>query len=150
MDRFVGTHENRLDAKMRVSVPARFREVLRGDRDADAAVKLMLRQSTKLPCIECWPPTRFERLARTLDELDPLSDEYEQRATVIYGKTSEVDLDKEGRIVLTPALARKAQVKDRVAFMGKGDLFQLWEPAALDAYQAEAEAATLARGSRPQ
>ena len=142
MDRFVGTHENRLDAKGRVSVPARYRELLRAGAgaDADAPVRLMLRPARKLDCIECWPPARFERLASTLDGLDPLSDEYEVRSTIIYGRTTEAELDREGRIVVPSKLALRAKLKDRVAFLGKGDLFQLWEPDAMERHQADADA----------
>ena len=140
MDRFVGTHENRLDAKGRVSVPARYRELLRAGLEADAPVRLMLRPARKLDCIECWPPARFERLARTLDELDPLSDEYEVRATIIYGRTTEADLDREGRIVVPAKLAARAKLKDRVAFLGKGDMFQIWEPDAMERHQDDADA----------
>ena len=147
MDRFVGTHENRLDAKGRVSVPARFRELLRAELDADAPVRLMLRPSHTLDCIECWPAAGFERLAATVNGLDPLSDAYNRQLAIVYGRTTEVELDKEGRIVIGPKLAARVDVKDRVAFMGVGELFQLWEPDALERYNADAEAAY--RQSRP-
>ena len=141
MDRFVGTHENRLDAKGRVSVPARFRELLRAGSEPHAPVRLMLRPSHKLDCIECWPAAGFERLAGTLNALDPLGDEYDRRSAMIYGRTTEVELDKEGRIVLGPKLTARARVTDRVAFMGMGELFQIWDPDTVERYQAESEAA---------
>jgi MraZ protein len=131
MPSFRGTHENRLDAKGRVSIPAQFRAVLREGLELDAPIKLMLRPSDRHDCMECWPIAKFELLARSLDGLDPLSAEYEDRASVIYGDTTDVDLDKEGRIALTPAVVAKAKITGRVAFVGMGDQFHLWEPDAL-------------------
>ena len=149
MTQFVGTHLNRLDAKGRVSVPAAFRAALRSGLAADEPTTVMLRPSHKYDCVECWPVAKFERLVRSLDSLDPLSDEYDDRSTVIFGDTTQVDLDKEGRIVLTPALASCAKLTDRVAFMGMGETFHIWEPEAVERRRAEARAGARRDNSRP-
>ena len=148
MSQFVGTHLNRLDAKGRVSIPAAFRTALRAGLDAEEPTTLMLRPSHKFDCVECWPLAKFEKLARSLDGLDPLSDEYDDRSTVIFGDTNSVDLDKEGRIVLTPILAAYARLKDKVAFMGMGDTFHIWEPEALERRRADARAGARRDNSR--
>ena len=76
MSHFLGTHQNRLDAKGRVSVPAPFRAALRTE-EADSPITLILRPSHKFPCIEGWPVPKFEALANSLGKLAQFSDTFQ-------------------------------------------------------------------------
>jgi len=135
MTQFLGTHQNRLDAKGRVSVPAAFRTALRG---TDGTAALVLRPSHKHPCIEAWPASAFEALAAPVDRLDTFSDEQDDLVTSLYADACPVETDKEGRIVLTDALKAHAGLLDAVVFMGMGRIFTIWEPAAAEQRRAEA------------
>ena len=140
MSVFLGAHQNRLDAKGRVSIPAGYRAILRA-QTAEAQPGdplLVLRQSPKHPCIEAWPMPAYLRLGPVLDRLDLFSDDGEDMALSLYGDAYPVDPDKEGRIVLPEALAAHAGVSESVAFMGLGRHFQIWEPQAAERRRAEA------------
>lgn len=130
MSQFLGTHENRLDAKGRVSVPAPFRAALRAGLDADGPVTLILRPSHKHACIEGWPAAKFEALAAGLGKLAQFSDEHEDMAAALYADAYPVEADKEGRIVLDDRLVKYGGLSGQVAFMGLGDIFQIWDPTA--------------------
>ena len=145
MTHFLGTHQNRLDAKGRVSVPAPFRAALKafnGSRESEAAglngSASVLRPSHKHPCIEGWPPAVFKQLASTLERLDLFSEEHDDMAAALYADAYPVESDKEGRIVLPENLVAHAGISDTVVFMGLGRTFQIWEPAAADRRRAEA------------
>ena len=149
MSVFLGTHQNRLDAKGRVSIPAGFRAVLRarplpgllsGDVAADApgTVQVVLRPSHKYPCIEAWPTDAFAALARPLDRLDMFSEDHDDLSAALYADAYPVDADKEGRIMLPEMLSRHAGLSDSVAFMGLGPIFQIWEPHAAERRRIEA------------
>lgn len=150
MSVFLGTHQNRLDAKGRVSIPAGFRTILRAQAantpiDPPAGdTLLVLRQSPKHPCIEAWPTPAFRALAPNLDNLDLFSDDQEDMALSLYGDAWPLDPDKEGRITLPEALAAHASLTDSVTFMGLGRHFQIWEPEA--AARRIVEARARARG----
>ena len=132
MSVFLGTHQNRLDAKGRVSVPAGFRAALRGN-DADAgAVQVVLRPSHKHPCIEAWPHHAFAALASPLDRLEMFSEDHDDLSAALYADAYPIETDKEGRISLPEVLAAHAQLSDQVAFMGLGHIFQIWEPKAAE------------------
>ncbi len=137
---FLGTHQNRLDAKGRVSIPAGFRAVLRAQAEqaTPGEALIVLRQSPKHQCIEAWPMPAFLALGPTLNRLDMFSDDQEDLALSLYGDAYPVDADKEGRIVLPEALTAHAGLTDSVAFMGLGHHFQIWEPAAAERRRAEA------------
>lgn len=129
MSQFLGTHQTKLDAKGRTSVPATFRAALRGG-DESAPAALVLRPSHRHPCIEAWPAAVFESLAKPLDTLDLFSDNQEDMQLALYADASSVEADKDGRIILPDSLVQHAGLTDTVVFMGLGRVFQIWEPAA--------------------
>lgn len=137
MSQFVGTHQNRLDSKGRVSVPAPFRTALRAGSD-NSATSLVLRPSHKHPCIEGWPNDVFNALAGPLESLDLFSESHDDFAAVLYADAFPVEADKEGRIVLPEMLVNHAGLVDAVVFMGLGRTFQIWEPGAAERRRAEA------------
>jgi MraZ protein len=146
MSHFLGTHQNRLDAKGRVSVPAPFRASLRALADGTDGASLVLRPSHKHPCIEAWPAAVFQALATPLDRLDLFSEAHDDLAAALYADAFPVDADKEGRIVLPEPLTSHAGLTDSVVFMGLGRTFQIWEPEAAERRRAEARDRARARG----
>ena len=140
MGQFLGTHQNRLDSKGRVSVPASFRSALRartGEAEA-GGVALILRPSHKQPCIEGWPPDEFDRLALPLQRLDLFGEDHDDMAALLYPDAYPVESDKEGRIVLSEMLLSHAGIGAGVTFMGMGPIFHIWEPEAGERFRAEA------------
>lgn len=137
MASFLGTHQNRLDAKGRVSVPASFRQVIRSD-DETASISLVLRPSHQHRCIEAWPSAEFEALAQPLNRLDLFSQAHDDLAATLYSDAFPVEADKEGRIVLPDSLVSYAGLTETVVFMGLGRIFQIWEPEAAERRRAEA------------
>ena len=143
MTQFVGTHQNRLDAKGRVSIPAPFRNLL---KNSDGIAALVLRPSHKHPCIEGWPPAMFEALAAPLQTFDLFSEEQEDLAAALYADAHQMESDKEGRITLPESLKEHAGLTEGVVFMGLGRTFQIWEPAAAERRRVEARERVRARG----
>jgi MraZ protein len=139
MNQFLGSHQNKLDAKGRVSVPAQFRAALRQGGDGNGAgVQLVLRPSHFHPCIEAWPPGEFDTLATPLEHYSRLSAEHQDLAASLYADAYPVEADKEGRILIPGELAAHAGLTEAVVFMGMGATFQIWEPAAAERRRAEA------------
>lgn len=133
---FLGSHQNRLDAKGRVSIPALFRNALK--QGGEDALSLILRPSHLHPCIEAWPPARFAALETPLAQYSILSPEHQDLATSIYSEAFPIETDKEGRILLPDHLVAHAGLTDAVLFMGVGPTFQIWEPGAAARRRAEA------------
>jgi MraZ protein len=140
MTQFMGTHQNKLDAKGRVSIPATFRTVLRDAAQEGANPSLVLRPSHKHACIEGWPAADFHALGSDMQRLDMFSESQDDLAFVLYAEAAELTPDKEGRIVLPEALLSSAGITGDMVFVGLGRQFQIWEPAALAQRRAEAMA----------
>jgi MraZ protein len=145
MTQFLGTHQNKLDAKGRVSVPAPFRSALKA-QDETNGTHLVLRPSHQHHCIEAWPTPEFEALADPLNRLDLFSQEHDDMAATLYADAFPVETDREGRIVLPDNLVAYAGLTDAVVFMGLGRIFQIWEPAAAERRRAEARLRARERG----
>ncbi len=154
MSVFLGMHQNRLDAKKRVSIPAGFRTVLRAraGETAEGDSLMVLVPSLKHACLDVWPMAAFLALGAPLNRLDTFSDDQDDMALALYGDAEPVDPDKEGRILLPDAMAAHAGLVDSVAFVGLGNIFQIWEPAAAlrrrDEARSRARGVTLAAASR--
>jgi MraZ protein len=143
MSPFLGTHQNRLDAKGRVSIPAAFRASL---KDSDGSTALILRPSHKHACIEAWPAASFNALAKPLEGMDLFSEDHDDMALSLYADAYPVEADKEGRIMLPEALAAHAGLSDAATFLGAGRIFQIWEPAAAETEKQQARERARAKG----
>lgn len=147
MSAFLGTHQNRFDAKGRVSIPAPFRSILR-EQANDGESLVILRPSHLHPCVEAWPNIAFASLAAPLGEIDIFSEDHDDIATSLYADAYPLDSDKEGRIIIPEALRVHAGLTDEVAFMGTGRTFQIWEPMAAARRREDARARSRALMAR--
>lgn len=143
MSPFLGTHQNRLDAKGRISIPAAFRAAM---KDADGTTALILRPSHKHACIEAWPAAAFNALAKPLEGMDLFSEDREDMAISLYADAHAAEADKEGRILLPEALVAHAGLRDTATFLGAGRVFHIWEPAAAEQHKQEARERARANG----
>ena len=88
---------------------------------------------------------KFEALKQSFTKLNKFSDEYEDLSITIFADAYPVEADKEGRIVLPADLVEHAGLGNQVSFMGVGDTFQIWEPAAGTRRRTEARAGSRIR-----
>jgi MraZ protein len=127
---FVGSHEQRIDGKGRVSVPALFRDVL-GKSNTFYAFPSFIHRG-----IECRTTDYMDTLSTRIDDLDPLSDEQDHLSLAIFGTSHALTPDKDGRVILPGALCQHAEITDQVVFVGTGRSFQLWAPVHYRGHQA--------------
>jgi len=145
MNRFVSTYIMRLDAKGRVSIPASFRAVLA----RDGYEGLYCHPALDRPALDAGGNALLSEIETLILRYPPYSDEREQFAAALYGRSETLKPDSEGRIILTETLKAHTGVTDAVAFVGLGHKFQIWEPQRFRAHLATATATVRAtRGSR--
>jgi MraZ protein len=156
---FNGTYMQNFDAKGRVSVPASFRVALRAgavnipaSAEGPISIPLVLRPSEKVACIEALTEVKHQDLVAELEKLDPLSDEYDALATVLFADAWPIETDKEGRIIIHDTLLNHAGLSrsGSVAFVGMGTRFQLWHPDNVSGHKAAAQATWRSRSASPR
>ncbi|WP_138379369.1 division/cell wall cluster transcriptional repressor MraZ [Luteithermobacter gelatinilyticus] len=142
MPKFTSTYTNKVDKKGRVSVPASFRAAL----PEGSWQGIVVYPSFVHDAIEGCDLAHLDRLADSIDDLAPFSEEHDAFTLSIISSSSRLAFDSEGRIILPQELMEIAGIVDRATFVGRGNTFQIWEP---EAFQAElAKAREVARNNR--
>ena len=131
---FIGTFENKVDRKGRVSVPATFRSALQGQ----AFHGIIAFRSYRAQAIEACGMDFMQKLNDSVSNLDLFSDTHDDLATTIFADSHSLALDGDGRVMMPAELAEHAGITDKAAFVGKGPIFQIWEPGRLQAHKDEA------------
>ena len=132
MGRFLSNTINKVDKKGRVSIPASFRPILGDTRT------LYTLMSVDLPTVDAGGVELIERHEEQLQQMNPLSKEYELYSFVLHGDSDELKIDGEGRVLITDTIREQTGITDRAAFVGRGHFFQIWEPERFLAYREEA------------
>jgi len=145
MNRFLSNAINKIDSKGRVSVPSVFRTVLARNGTED----LYAYQDFVFPAVSMAGAEVLERFERMIGSLDPFSEEANRMSLLVHGGGVFMKLDAEGRLLLTDFIRDFTGITDRVTFAGRGDHFQLWEPAAFDEMQARARKEGIRPAQRP-
>jgi MraZ protein len=124
---FTGEYRHAVDDKGRVAVPVRFRSELA----TGAFVSKWLDG-----CLALHPRAAWDHLAARVGAL-PVSD---SNARVfqrhIFGAAFEVELDRQGRLVVPGVLREYATLETDVVVVGSRDHLELWSPAKWAAYSA--------------
>lgn len=134
MESFRGRFTNKIDAKGRVSVPAKFRTVT----VAQGLNGIICFPSFQGGFVEGGGPALSSMIDDMLDQLDPFSPERDALAAVLLGDSAELLFDSDGRVVLPEDLRAHAGISDQITFVGLGRKFQIWEPTAYEAFRLEA------------
>ena len=128
---FLGTIENKLDQKGRISVPADFRMVVKNS----IFQGIILFHSFTNKCIEGCSMERMEMLSDATDNLDLFSEENDNLNSLIFSDARQLSFDVTGRIVIPSDLLEFAGIKNSALFVGKGKTFQIWNPDEFNKFQ---------------
>jgi len=133
---FSGRFDHAIDAKGRVSIPVRFREVLqKADLDRLFITNFILSNE---PCLALYPPDEWWRLVAKVRQRPSFDRNVQLFQTFYLGGAHEVEVDNHGRIVIPPKLRQFAHLDKDVTFSAMTDHFQLWDKATLDRVLGEA------------
>jgi len=127
---FTGASSLILDAKGRLSVPTRYRDVL----NATAAGQLTI---TKHPdrCLMVFARPEWEKFRERIANL-PMSAHWHKR--IFLGNAMDVEIDATGRVLVSPELRASAGLTKEAVLLGMGNYFELWDKATYDAQEAQA------------
>jgi MraZ protein len=122
-----------MDAKGRMSIPARHRDALA--LQSEGRVTL-----TKHPhgCLLLFPRPVWE-IHREQIAAWPMSARAWQR--IFLGNASDVEMDSAGRILISPELRAAVGMTREVMLLGMGSHFEVWDAAKLDESESQAIAA---------
>ena len=135
MTLFRGTFDHSLDAKNRLTMPARYRGAL-----ADGVVLAM--PVDQKPCVGVWRAQEYEAYSRrALAGLQPLSPRLAELERFFYGSSQDAELDSAGRIIVPTRLSEHAQLRKEILIVGVGDRLELWSKPLWQDHQPELSSA---------
>lgn len=117
-----------LDAKGRVTVPSRWRDVL-----VSTVGGQMVVAKNPARCLTLYPRPVWDAFEAELARL-PMKDEGWRRLYI--GSATEVEIDAASRVLVPPELRAWAGLEREVMFMGVGDKFELWDKARYESVEA--------------
>jgi MraZ protein len=120
---FMGEYSHTIDAKGRIIVPVKFRESLGDNFVVTKGLDNCLFVYTK----EDWQ--KFEGKLRTL----PLTNKDARKFTRFFlAGAAEMEVDKQGRILIPSVLREFAALEKDVVFVGVGSRIEIWNRAGWD------------------
>jgi MraZ protein len=131
---FRGTFEHALDAKHRLTVPAKFRAALA----PGVVVALSPETEPGTPrTIALWTPEGYDRYtAAALAGANPLSARARDLKRMLFNNSWEVELDSANRVMIPTPAMQYAGLSKEVVITGSGECLEVWDRGAYAAYNA--------------
>lgn len=115
-------YRHKVDEKNRVSVPAQWRPA-----EAGTVLTLMVwPKSNEGICLRVLPPKKMESMAKDIEAM-PSDDPKKSVLKRFFGsRSTQVTLDKVGRITIPDEMAKAAGIKKEAVLVGVVDAFEIW------------------------
>ena len=120
---FRGINAINVDAKGRMSIPTRYRQRLLDN----AQGQLVLTIDTEEECLLLYPLSAWEAIEAKIEALPSFNKVTRRIQRLLLGHATELEMDKNGRILLPPLLREYASLDKRVILLGQGKKFELWD-----------------------
>lgn len=127
---FIGEFLHTIDSKGRVAIPAKFRLKL----GEGAVVTRGLDR-----CLFLYPKREWLKLAKKIAALPISQNNTRAFNRLMLAGAMDVDLDKQGRIVIPEYLRKYADIKKKVAIVGLFNRLEIWPEDKWNRYKEETE-----------
>ena len=127
---FLGTYEHTLDAKGRLVMPRKFRDLL------DEGCVITKRQEH---CLAVYTPEAWKQEYERVNNLPNTNRKARMYRRSLFAGANDVTLDKQGRIPVPENLRVWAGMEKDVTVVGSGDVIELWPTSVWNAEEAEAD-----------
>ncbi|NJK79232.1 MAG: division/cell wall cluster transcriptional repressor MraZ [Chloroflexaceae bacterium] len=114
---FLGEFEHTIDEKGRVAIPARFREEL--------GEGLVLTRGFE-HCLQAFPRPVWRDLSEKVSALSMGNSEARNLRRLLFSGAAEVEVDRQGRILIPQNLREYAALSEQVVIAGLSTHFELW------------------------
>ncbi|UCE00087.1 MAG: division/cell wall cluster transcriptional repressor MraZ [Chloroflexota bacterium] len=117
---FLGRYHHTIDDKGRLTIPARYRDLLAAD---GAYLTQGFDQN-----INVYPPEIFERISKRVNKLSMTDPSARILRRLMFSNAEMVALDKTGRILIPQFLREELNFDNEAVIVGMGDYFEIWSP----------------------
>ncbi len=122
---FRGTFDHALDAKHRLTIPAKFRASLAGGVVLAASPEI---EAGSPRAISIWRPQDYEDyMSSILAGLNPGSPKARELKRFFFATSFDAELDAANRVMIPPELIRYAGLDKEVVVTGSGECLEVWD-----------------------
>jgi len=126
---FQGTFNHTIDAKGRVSIPSKFREVLIQRYSEEV---MLTRDPDK--CLVVYPLAEWNVFEEKFKQLSRHEENQKKARRYIFSVAEKCTLDRAGRILIPPLLREYAELNKDIVIIGNFDTFEIWNKQKWDEY----------------
>lgn len=119
---FRGIHSINMDAKGRMSIPARFRDLLLSV--CKGQVVVTIDPNTKN--LALYPIERWEEIQTKIEALPSINPQARRLQQLFIGHASDLEMDANGRILVPPMLRKFAVLEKKLILLGQGQKIEIW------------------------
>jgi len=119
---FRGSNSVTLDARGRMALPARFRQVVLEHCEGQVVITIDLHER----CLLLYPLPEWEKIESGLQSLANIRPSTRAIQRLLIGHATDVQLDGHGRVLLPPTLREFAGLEKRLIVLGIGRKIEIW------------------------
>ncbi|MFP6806871.1 MAG: division/cell wall cluster transcriptional repressor MraZ [Pseudomonadales bacterium] len=119
---FRGVNNVNLDAKGRLGIPTRYRDLLAEHCNGEMVVTI----DTEEKCLLIYPLPEWEDVQRDVENLPSFNLAARRVQRLLIGHATDIPMDGSGRILLTTPLREYAKLEKKAVLLGQGNKLELW------------------------
>jgi MraZ protein len=120
---FRGRYQHSLDDKGRVAIPQRFRESLDGPEKGGGSLVITVEPDE---CLVVYPESAWRELEEKVGALPQMNEDLKTYLRFTIGWATDVQPDRQGRILIPQPLRDFAHLERDVWFVGLLNKFEIW------------------------
>lgn len=119
---FRGSNEINMDAKGRMAIPARYRDMLTTECEGCLVATIDIQD----PCLWIYPLPKWQEIESEIGALPTFNPETRRLQRLLIGHARDLELDTNGRVLIPPELRNYAGLDKKVVLLGQNHRLELW------------------------
>ena len=119
---FKGIHNINLDTKGRLTIPTKYRNTISDQSGGNMVVTI----DPEEKCLLLYPVTIWSEIEKKINALPNINKNARRIQRLLMGHAEDLELDKNGRILLSKPLRTVTEITKKIMLIGQGEKFEIW------------------------
>ena len=120
---FKGIHNLSLDSKGRLGIPVKYRDNIIGLVKGAMVITI----DTEEKCLLLYPSNFWSKIQDKINKLPSFNKNARRIQRLLVGHAEDIDVDSNGRILISKPLREYASLSKKVILIGQGEKFEIWD-----------------------
>ena len=120
---FKGIHNLSLDSKGRLGIPVKYRDNIIGLVKGAMVITI----DTEEKCLLLYPSNFWSKIQDKISKLPSFNKNARRIQRLLVGHAEDIDVDSNGRILISKPLREYASSSKKVILIGQGEKFEIWD-----------------------